>query len=102
MTLRREFLTLMPVAGAMLANARRAHAQAGPLDPKDPQAVALGYVDDAAKVDKSRYPKFDPSQRCATCQLYAGAAGSASGPCPIYQNKLVAAKGWCSTWVKKA
>jgi len=102
MTSRRDFfVTLMPVAGAMLFNARQAHAQAA-LDPKDAQAVALGYVPDAALVDKAKYPRFAAGQSCSTCQLYGGAAGSSSGPCPIYAGKLVPSKGWCSTWVKKA
>lgn len=102
MTTRRTFFKLMPAACTALGAGSLAQAQAAALDPKDPQAVALGYVVDGSKVDKAKYPKHEASQTCATCQLYGGAAGAASGPCPIYQNKLVAAKGWCSTWVKKA
>lgn len=102
MNTRRTFFKLVPVAGSVLLGSTLSHAQAATLDPKDAQAVALGYVVDTTKVDKAKYPKHEASQTCATCQLYGGAAGSASGPCPIYQNKLVAAKGWCSTWVKKA
>ncbi|MFY9512790.1 MAG: high-potential iron-sulfur protein [Rubrivivax sp.] len=101
MSTRRRFVTLMPVAGTVLLNARRAQAQAAALDPKDAQAVALGYAVDATKVDKAKYPKYAAGQTCAGCQLYGGAAGAASGPCPIYAGKQVAARGWCSAWVKK-
>ncbi len=100
MTSRRHFISILPFVGA--ASLARAQAGAGPLDPQDPQAVALGYVADATKVDKTKYPKYAAPQACGNCALYQGAAGAATGPCPIYQNKLVPAKGWCSAYVKKA
>jgi hypothetical protein len=99
MTSRRRFISIVPLLGA----ATLARAQAAPLvDPKDPQAVALGYVPDATKTDKAKYPKYAAGQACGGCALYQGAAGSISGPCPLYAGKAVAAKGWCSAWVKKA
>ena len=98
MTSRRRFLSLVPLAGA--ATLARAQA-AAPVDPKDPTAVAFGYVVDAAQADKAKFPKYAAGQTCASCALYQGGA-AASGPCPIYQNKIVPAKGWCNAWVKKA
>ena len=100
MTSRREFVILMPLAGATLLCAQQAHAQAA-LDPKDPQAVALGFVADAAQADKAKFPKFAAGQHCGSCQLFGGAAGAASGPCPLFAGKTVPAKAWCSAWVKK-
>ena len=102
MTSRRRFISLVPfvpLAGA----AALAQAQAPKLvDPKDPQAAALGYAPDAAKVDKAHFPKYAAGQSCGNCALYQGAAGSASGACPIYGGKSVPAKAWCNAWVKKA
>jgi hypothetical protein len=98
MTSRRRFISFVPLLGA----ATFARADAPPLDPKDPQAVALGYVTDATKADKAKYPKYAAGQTCGNCTLYQGAAGSASGACPIYQNRMVPAKAWCSAYVKKA
>ena len=98
MTSRRRFLTIVPLAGA--ATLARAQA-AGPVDPKDPTAVAFGYVVDAAQADKAKFPKYAAGQSCGNCALYQGGT-AASGPCPIYQNKIVPAKGWCNAWVKKA
>lgn len=95
---RRRFISLVPLMGA----AAFVRAQAPTLDPKDPVAVAQGYVADATKVDKAKYPKYAAGQLCANCALYQGAAGSAAGPCPIYGNKLVPAKAWCNVYVKKA
>jgi hypothetical protein len=100
MTSRRSFLQAVPVTGAALLGTRIAFA--ADLDPKDPTAVALGYVTDATKVDKAKFPKFAAGQDCATCQLYQGKAGDASGACPLFAGKTVAAKGWCSAFVKKA
>jgi hypothetical protein len=100
MTTRRHFISLIPVVSLGASTLARADAQV--VDPKDPTAVQLGYVTDATKVDKTKYPKYDPSQSCASCSLYQGAAGSTQGPCPLYQNKQVLAKGWCSAYVKKA
>jgi hypothetical protein len=72
------------------------------VDPSDPTAVSLGYVAVASQVDKAKFPKYADGQRCDNCQLYTGAAGSASGPCPLFGGKLVAAAGWCSAYAKKA
>jgi hypothetical protein len=96
MTSRRRFLTIIPLAGA----ATFARAQ-GAVDPKDPTAVGLGFVEDATKADKAKFPKYTAGQACGNCVLFQGAAGAASGPCPIFGNKQVPAKGWCNAYVKK-
>lgn len=100
---RRQFVLLLPAAGGVLASGL-AHAQAAPvaLGEKDPQAVSLGYVADAAHADKAKFPKFAAGQACSNCQFYQGKAGAANGPCPLYGGKLVTAKGWCSAYAKKA
>ena len=98
MSSRRRFLALVPLAGAALARAETPAA----VDPKEPQAVALGYVADATKTDKAKFPKYAAGQDCGNCALYQGAAGSTAGACPIYQNRLVPAKAWCNAWVRKA
>jgi len=100
MTSRRSFIQIVPITGVALLASR--FALAADLDPKDAQAAALGYVVDATKVDKAKYPKYAAGQTCATCQLYQGKAGDASGGCPLFAGKTVAAKGWCSAWAKKA
>jgi len=98
MTSRRHFIAIVPFAGAAVL----AQSQGAPLDPKDPQATALGYVADATKADKAKYPKYAAGQTCATCQLYLGKADAATAPCGLFQNKLVPKQAWCSAWVKKA
>ena len=99
MNTRRNFIRLVPVAGAGLL-AGTAWAQAA-VDEKDPLAQSLGYVSDATKADKAKYPKYAAGQKCEACALFQGKAGAATGPCPIFQGKLVHAKGWCSAYAKK-
>jgi hypothetical protein len=72
------------------------------VDPKDPQAVSLGYIEDTTKVDKKKFPKHDVTQRCDNCQFYITAQEQGDmAPCTIFGGKAVAAKGWCSAWAKK-
>ena len=80
----------------------RAEANAPLVDPKDAQAMTLGYTPDATRVDRSKYPRYAPGQACSGCALYQGKAGAASGPCPLYAGKAVLAKAWCGAFVKKA
>ena len=46
---------------------RTAHAAAGKVDPNEPQAKSLGYVEDATKVDAKANPNYKPGQICANC-----------------------------------
>jgi High potential iron-sulfur protein len=76
-------------------------AMAGPVtDEKDPKAVALGYRNDAAKVDTNQYPSYALGQSCGNCAQFKGSPGIAAGPCP-QMPKPVLTSGWCSAYVKK-
>ena len=88
-------LAAAPFANALLSGAAKA---ADMISETDPTASSLGYVADAAKSDKRK----DATALCSNCGLYTGKAGDASGPCAIFQGKLVAANGWCTAWTKKA
>ena len=103
MNSRRRFIRLAALSGAgVLATAGAFAADAPVLDEKDPQALALGYVADAARANKAKYPNYAAGQTCSSCQFYQGKAGAPMGPCPLYGGKQVAAKGWCSAYAKKA
>ena len=101
---RRDFLKAgsLAVVSAAIAGGAGAAAPAPRVDEKDPQAVSLGYKHDATKVDKAKFPKYAPGQACANCTLFQGKPTDAWAPCPIFANKQVAGKGWCSAYVKKA
>ena len=101
MNTRRTFLITVAATGAALAGPARAQGQPK-VDEKDPQAIALGYVHDATKVDIKKFPKYAAGQVCANCALYQGKPTDPWAPCPLFGNKQVAAKGWCNSWVKKA
>lgn len=96
---RRVFL--MTVATSTVAAGTLVYAQSL-LDEKDPQAVALGYVADAKRVDTKKYPKFAAGQVCTNCTLYQGKATDKQAGCPLFGAKQVAGAGWCSAWAKKA
>ena len=81
-----------PAAAATLPN----------LELDNPTAKALGYVEDATKVDKVKYPKHTPDQICATCSLMRGDAKNARNPCILFPGKSVATKGWCASFAQKA
>ena len=93
-------LTVTGLAAAPFANALlsgRAEA-VDTVSESDPTAVALKYKMDATKaIDRK-----DPKALCSTCNFYTGKPGDANGPCSVFGGKLVAAKGWCASWVKKA
>jgi hypothetical protein len=106
---RRSFIALAGATGAAaLIGIRPAltFAQGGAqlphLSESDPTAKALGYVEDASKVDKTKFPTYKPGARCATCNFFQGKAGDEYGPCQIFPGKAVAAKGWCASHSPKA
>ncbi|MDP1532725.1 MAG: high-potential iron-sulfur protein [Rubrivivax sp.] len=100
MTSRRQFIQIVPVAGAALLIARPAFAQAM-VDEKDPQAVALGYVADATKTDKTKFKTYVAGQDCTNCALYQGKATDATAGCSLFPGKKVAGKGWCVAYAKR-
>jgi hypothetical protein len=72
---------------------RQALGAATPLlDPADPMAKALAYIEVSAK----------PDQKCSNCAQFQGKAGDSRAACAIFPGKTVAAAGWCSVWAKKA
>ena len=72
------------------------------LDEKEASALALGYVEDAARADKVKFTNFVAGSNCSNCGNYLGQSGDPSGGCKIFPGKAVTAKGWCTAWIKKA
>lgn len=95
---RRQFLLLASAGAVGLPLCARAQAM---VDPKDPQAVALGYVADAKNVDKKKFPRYAAGQLCSNCALYQGKATDKAAGCPLFPGKQVAGPGWCNAWAKK-
>jgi hypothetical protein len=98
-TSRRHFLLLSVGVGSSLVLSRAAFADtANRLSESDPKAQALGYVEDASKVDRAKFPGYAAGQTCANCSLFQGAATDAYGGCTLFGDKQVAARGWCSSY----
>ncbi len=101
MSNRRVFMLQLSLGSGVLASGV-AMAAAPMVAETDATAKALAYVADTTKVDEKKFTKHAAAQQCSNCTLYQGKAGEASGPCPIFAGKQVAAKGWCNSYVKKA
>jgi hypothetical protein len=105
---RRSFITLAGVtSAAVLVGVRPtlglAQGGASPhVAESDPTAKALGYVEDASKVDKTKFPSYKAGAHCATCNFFQGKAADAYAPCQIFPGKSVNAKGWCASHSPKA
>jgi hypothetical protein len=72
------------------------------VSPTDTLAQSLGYVEDATKVDKSKFPSYQVGQKCSACRFYQGAAGKPYGPCQIFAGKEVNSNGWCVSFQPKS
>jgi hypothetical protein len=103
---RRSIVKSGLIAGALLPTLNLMSSNAGaaalpPLDPNDPTAKALGFVNDASKVDTKTYATFKPAQKCGTCAQFQGKAGDATAACTIFAGKSVPQGGWCQVWAQK-
>ena len=97
---RRRFLVVaamataaLPIAIRLIPEARAAALVKLPLD--NPQAKALGYVEDAGKATK---PGYKVGSSCINCQFFTAATGA----CALFAGFSVAPTGWCSAWSKKS
>lgn len=98
-TSRRHFLLLGVGMSSSLVLCRAAFADtANRLSETDPKAKAVGYVEDATRADKAKFPTYAPGHTCANCSLFQGSTGDAYGGCLLFGDKQVAARGWCSSW----
>jgi hypothetical protein len=77
---------------------RCSDAEAARLDAKDPAALALGYVENAAQVDVKKYPDYVAGSNCENCLQLQGTAGNNYRPCSLFPGKLVSVSGWCKGW----
>jgi High potential iron-sulfur protein len=93
-----------PAAAKPAAGAAAAPAAAGALpllNPTEPAAKALGYIEDATKVDAKANPTYKPGQTCANCLQWADKNRKApTAKCNLFPGKLVKGPGWCKVWVK--
>lgn len=100
-TIRRSLVKHLIAAAAAVAlfpSRQSRSAELPHLAVTDPQAVALGYVENASQVDAKKYPTYVKGSRCDNCLLLQGANGANYRPCNLFAGKLVAASGWCSGW----
>ena len=97
---RRGLLRTIGAAVALCAGVSPAlRAEGTPhLDPKDPAALALGYVDNVSQIDAQKTPQYVKGSTCDNCLQLQGTAGENYRPCNLFPGKLVSVSGWCSEW----
>jgi hypothetical protein len=96
---RRGFIgQLAALAAAPVLISRARGAEPAHLDVNDPAARALGYVENADRVDAKKYPGYVKGSNCENCLQLAGKPGNNYRPCALFPGKLVSVSGWCSGW----
>jgi len=85
-------------ADAVLRPAAAAGAEPTRLDPKDPAAIKLAYLEDAGRIKAKSQPKFIAGSKCENCLLLQGKPGDPYRPCSLFPGKLVKISGWCVGW----
>lgn len=117
---RRKFLKVLGVTTAALPVSAALNSfipndvKADPttaVDAASAKAVSFGYSEDATKVDTVKFPKrageAGAKQYCDNCQLFLKGGLTVAGKtdtygvCSLFQEGLVAGKGWCNMWVAK-
>ena len=100
MITRRVMVRNLSFAAGLSAAALRPALCAAParLDVKDPAAIAVGYVENAAQVDAKKYPTYVQGTNCENCLQLQGSAGNNYRPCSLFPDKLVSVSGWCKAW----
>jgi High potential iron-sulfur protein len=91
-------IVFVAAAAAVLPRRTSSAAATPRLDVKDPAAVALGYVENAEKVDAKKYPSYVKGSTCDNCLLLQGSSGPNYRPCNLFPGKVVSVRGWCSGW----
>lgn len=103
---RRKFLKLVAgtAAALPLGYSLRVPAAAGlpHLTADDPAGKALGYTENAGKIDPAKESAFKKGSKCQTCALYQAAqAQGGYAPCAAFPGKAVNANGWCRAYAAK-
>lgn len=103
---RRQFLQLAGTAAGLctltVALPQRARAEDLPhLSEADPTATALGYREDAAKVDDAKSPTHKVGQLCSNCKFFGGTDKTPWASCQLFPGKAVSTKGWCAGYNAK-
>ena len=93
-----EFLGLAAVLAAAPPWRRTQAAEPARLAVDDPAAMALDYVENAAQVDRKKYPNYSPGSNCENCLQLQGVAANNYRPCSLFPGKLVSVSGWCRGW----
>lgn len=93
-------LALAPFASLYVARALAAKKK---VDPTEPVAIALKYVENAKDANptyrKAKMGVAAKDQSCSNCRYFtADANGDGWGSCGLFEDRLVNKHGWCFGW----
>src|SRR5271168_3698544 len=80
------------------------------VDEQAPAAAALGYVADATRTNKTKFPVYTAGARCDTCAFFEKRSGwfARTGGCALlvqyddyFRARDVSAAGWCKLYVRQ-
>lgn len=94
---RRQLIINTLLVAGCISSSNNSEASSPKLDPAEPTAKNVGYVEVAAKVDAKKYPTYAKGQTCANCSLVQLRYGPLR-PCSLFPGKMVDARGWCNAW----
>jgi hypothetical protein len=94
---------LQAAAGAVtLAQLPRAFARMPLLTEQDADAIALGYLEDATRIDPAVQTALTPGSRCQVCYFFQGGVSSETAPCTVFAGFRVRSTGWCREFTPRA
>jgi len=99
-THRRTFMLRVAAGGAAIACTGPTGAALKRVEENEPKAMSLGYRHESAKVDKAKFPKHGAAEKCSNCMAWLGKPTDAWAECDLMADRMVAAGGWCSSYVK--
>ena len=92
---------VVETAFAQQAKPAAAGAALPVLSPADKAAIALGYIEDANKVDAKTNPTYKKGQHCGNCLQWADKDRKAAvAKCNLFPKNFVKNGAWCKVWVK--
>jgi High potential iron-sulfur protein len=97
---RRIFIAAVVTGGTGLVCGNATASTVKRVEESEPKAASLGYKHDSNQVDKKRFPKHKAGERCSNCTAWLGTAKDAWAECDLMADRMVAAPGWCSSYVK--
>ena len=99
---RRRAILQGAAGGLALLALPKAFARLPLLRGDEPDALALDFVADAARLDPAVQPLFKPGSRCVRCYFFQGRPAADDAACTVFAGFRVPATGWCREFAPRS